>query len=698
MPTKTFYRHDLDGLRGLAIALVVIYHVFVGRVSGGVDVFLLLSGYFFLGSQLRYITKPGASLNPWWPVWRTIRRLVPSLVLVVGVVAAVVWWCVPQLVSTPLVKQITAVVFYYQNVELARQSADYVAASASTSPLQHMWSMSIQGQFYVLTILFALSIGGYIRLRRSTHPPVTMRRIAGPVLIVVTVCSFVYASRFGIHGPASNYYSLGARAWELSLGGVLAVYADKIRIPARMSGWVSGLGVCMLVLTGAVVADSTVYPGPVSLLPVGGAVLVIASGTSRVSEVLSSKPCRWVGKVAYPLYLWHWPLLIISTVWLGKTTPSFVQGVVIVGVSVVLAWATHKGVEAPLQQHAKRPVMGEDRSGVSLITRAQRWRAVGGVVVVCGFAGLMSVLPVWSKAVIGVADSRLDPMSYPGARAFAEGAPVDESVEVKPDGVFAFAVLPVTLRKGCFVGEDAPGDFFLDRQLDGVSPCVFGDMEAEREVFVVGGSHIEQWMSALDVVGKKRGFKVVPLLRQGCPVVLGDTSGVSDKCAEWSRLVVDRVVEADPWLVVSNSTRPGFVDGRGPDVVPAGYRAFWDVLEDRGIGFVGVRDNPWGVDESGGGRNFVECFVASGDSVGCGSREVDVYGEGGDPGAEALSEYSSAVSVDVSRWLCSGGVCPVVVGNVVAYRDVHHVSDAFALSAVGLFDEVFAGVEKKDQR
>ena len=188
------------------------------------------------------------------------------------------------------------------------------------------------------------------------------------------------------------------------------------------------------------------------------------------------------------------------------------------------------------------------------------------------------------------------------------------------------------------------------------------------------------------------------MLRQGCPVVLGDTSGVSDKCTEWSRLVVDRVVEADPWLVVSNSTRPGSADGRGPDVVPAGYRAFWDVLEDRGIGFVGVRDNPWGVDESGGDRNFVECFVASGDSVGCGSREADVYGEGGDPGAEVLSGYSSAVSVDVSRWLCSGGVCPVVVGNVVAYRDVHHVSDAFALSAVGLFDEVFAGVEKEDQR
>ena len=82
-PSTFRYRYDLDGLRGIAIALVVLYHVFVGRVSGGVDVFLLLSGYFFLGSQLRYAARPNASLNPWWPIWRTLRRLVPSLVLVI---------------------------------------------------------------------------------------------------------------------------------------------------------------------------------------------------------------------------------------------------------------------------------------------------------------------------------------------------------------------------------------------------------------------------------------------------------------------------------------------------------------------------------------------------------------------------------------------------------------------------------------
>ena len=137
-PRNFRYRYDLDGLRGIAIGLVVIYHVFVGRVSGGVDVFLLLSGYFFLGSQLRYASKPNASLNPWWPIWRTLRRLVPSLVLVIGVTYLLVRVFTPQLMRTELTQQITATMLYYQNWELAEQNADYTAAAADTSPLQHM--------------------------------------------------------------------------------------------------------------------------------------------------------------------------------------------------------------------------------------------------------------------------------------------------------------------------------------------------------------------------------------------------------------------------------------------------------------------------------------------------------------------------------------------------------------------------------
>ena len=127
----------------------MLFHVFVGRVSGGVDVFLLLSGYFFLGGQLRYALRPNPNLNPWWPLWRTIRRLIPALVVVILAVLIAVHYLTPELMSDELAAQFTASMLYYQNWELMAQDADYAAASQDTSPLQHLWSMAVQGQFYL---------------------------------------------------------------------------------------------------------------------------------------------------------------------------------------------------------------------------------------------------------------------------------------------------------------------------------------------------------------------------------------------------------------------------------------------------------------------------------------------------------------------------------------------------------------------
>ena len=156
------YRYDLDGLRGIAIAFVVLFHVFVGRVSGGVDVFLLLSGYFFLGAQLRYATREGANLNPWWPFWRTLRRLVPVLVVVLGATVLTVALITPELRNLNLASQVWACLGYYQNWMLASQGASYGAASNKVSPLQHLWSMAVQGQFSIFAILLATVVALFV--------------------------------------------------------------------------------------------------------------------------------------------------------------------------------------------------------------------------------------------------------------------------------------------------------------------------------------------------------------------------------------------------------------------------------------------------------------------------------------------------------------------------------------------------------
>ena len=697
-PSRFRYRYDLDGLRGIAIALVVLYHVFVGRVSGGVDVFLLLSGYFFLGSQLRYAARPNASLNPWWPIWRTLRRLVPSLVLVIGASYILVRLFAPERMSGDLAKQITATIFYYQNWELARQDADYVAAAASTSPLQHMWSMAVQGQFYLAGILFAIGLAALMRLRPkesgltgSRFP--TVNSISGPVLLVVTIASFAYACRDGLYGSPHNYYSTFSRAWELTLGAVLVIYGKHLRMPQRLSNLATATGLAALACTGLVISNTLAFPGPLSLLPIGGAVLIIIGSGGSFSRVLTARPSRWLGDIAYPLYLWHWPLLIISTSALGLDTPPWWLGIIIVAVSLGLADVTHRFVEKPLRQHRKRPLADDlpvHRGLTDMRTRTGGLRAVGGVVVAIGTIALLCIQPLWLRSVENADAEMLDPALYPGAMSFVDDIEPPGDVQVKPDPILARGIMTTAAENWCFIPEQEPADYFEEVQRDGETPCVFGDVNSDVEVYLVGGSHAEQYSSALDYLGREMGFKLVPLTRVGCPIELGDDLTVTPECAEWGKHVVDRIEEADPALVVSNSTRPGEPYGHGPDAVPAGYQAFWDELAAHDIPFLGFRDNPWGFDDKGQGLQFDECYVATEDSLGCGMRFEEVYAPY-DPGAQVLSNYKNMVSVDTSKWFCNAeGDCPAVIGNIMVYRDMHHFTKAFGDSAIPLIREAIA--------
>ncbi|MDO5031470.1 acyltransferase family protein [Corynebacterium sp.] len=688
------YRYDLDGLRGIAIALVVFYHVFVGRVSGGVDVFLLLSGYFFLGSQLRYAAKPNASLNPWWPIWRTLRRLVPALVLVIGVTYILVRVFTPELMRTELAKQITATMLYYQNWELARQNADYTAASASTSPLQHMWSMSVQGQFYIMGIAFALILAAIMRLRpkqEGINPRrfPTVNQIAGPILIAVTIASFAYASREGLYGSPANYYSTWSRAWELTLGATLAVYGAKWHVPERFSNFFTALGLLCLVFTGALIADTNAYPGPLSLLPLGGAALIIVGGGGSISRAMASKKARWLGDIAYPLYLWHWPLLIITTAALRQETPPWWLGVIIIAVSLVLADLTHRFVERPLRQHRKRPLADDlpvRGAWLGMRKPAGAARAAGGVLVSACVVGLLAIQPLWMRSLDDADAVALDPKVYPGAAAFALDVPTPTGVDYQPEPILAGGMVPQTSIRHCFVAQDLPADFIPATGVND-EPCLFGDLESETEVYLVGGSHAEQWLSGIDHLGREMGFKVVPMVRQGCPIELGDDLTVYPECATWSKEVTKRILDAKPALVISNTTRPSGPMGEGPDYVPAGYAAFWDTLAANDIPFLGLRDNPWGFDENGKGREFDECYVATQDELGCGMTFDRVYAPV-DPAADVLAQYRNMIALDTAPWFCNkDGECPVVIGNVMVYRDMHHITNAFADSAMPMLRE-----------
>lgn len=670
------YRFDLDGLRGFAIALVVFFHVFVGRVSGGVDVFLLLSGYFFLGSQVRYALRAYPSLNPWWPIWRTLRRLVPALAVVLVSTLAGVLIFAPELMTVGVANQFTASILYYQNWELSRQDAAYAAAGVDTSPLQHLWSMSVQGQFYLFAILLGLVIATAVS--RWNAKPDAARNVTIAVLAVITIASFLYASRFGLEGTPGNYYSTFSRMWEMTLGGILALIPRDLVLSERYAAAYAGLGVAMIAATGIVIPTSLAFPGPLTLLPLTGAILVILSSpTNAVSQVLASPPFQWLGKSAYSLYLWHWPLLIIATAAGSFETPPIWLGIVVIVVSLALAHLTHAFVEEPLRQHAPRPLSLHRpvaKGRTSLRTHAGRARMTGGVVVGALVALTLAVQPYWDSRV-DFAARPLNPTTHPGARVLLGAEAPD--VKAQPNPELIAGIYP-PIGDGCMAYLPDGPDYFPE------DDCVYGNPEAETTIVLTGGSHVEPLGIPFDELGQEHGFKVIPFVRQECPIMLGEFEDdtVSDVCREWSVNAFHRIVDLDPDLVISTSTRPEGHAGAAvmtQDLVPDGYLGFWSALRGAGIPFLGLRDNPWIFDGAGDPMDPNYCLNAGEAFEDCSIPRHFIYSDA-DPAAAHLDGTDGMYSVDTSDWYCTGDTCPPAIGNVYIYRDQNHISNAYAAS------------------
>ena len=676
------YRYDLDGLRGIAIAFVVIFHVFVGRVSGGVDVFLLLSGYFFLGSQLRYAGRENASANPWWPIWRTIRRLYPALLIVLGTTALAALWGVPQLRRVEIIDQFTASLLYFQNWELASQQADYNVASGSVSPLQHLWSMAVQGQFYLMAIALGMAI---IWARRAGWD---LARWVGPLLAVVTVVSFVYAWWLHLGEQPLNYYSTWSRMWQLTLGALLALHGHRLSVHPRLKELCTWVGLAMVLSTGLLLDGAALFPGPAALYPIGGAVLVILGGGQGVlSGWLANRTMRWLGDIAYPLYLWHWPLLIFSLLLVGREDVTVSLGVTVVVVSVVLADLTHRLVEKPMRQHAKRPLAGEQRVRESRAllraSRPARARAVGGGVLALVMVALLTVHGVWQVRLHNAGGVLLDAARYPGAQALF-GAEVP-ATDPKPDPELIGSMISRVWTDNCIsrFGDD-PSALPVDVRGE---DCIFGDPKGTRDVYLVGGSHAEQWMTPLNALGREQGFRVIPLVRQSCPTFAEERDGLFEPdCVEFNQHVLTRLAAVQPDLVVSTTTRPYIETGSSREDVPESYLTFWDFLAANDIPFAGLRDNPWKTFEDGSELSVPLCVLDIGDIYACGVAEDEFY-QPVDPAAEHLAGMPQAKAIDTSSWFCVDEHCPAVIGNIYVYRDGNHLSIPYSYSLAPLLWE-----------
>ena len=668
------YRHDLDGLRGVAIALVAVFHVWFGRVSGGVDVFLALSGFFFGSSLLRKALTPGSALTPWPQIKRLGRRLLPALIVVLAAAMVLTIVIQPQTRWETFADQTLASLGYYQNWELSATASNYLRASEAVSPLQHIWSMSVQGQFYIAFLMLVLGLTALLRHRLGDR----LRPAFVAVLSVLTVASFVYAIIAHSSDQVTAYYSSFARAWELLLGVLVGAVLPYIAWPMWLRTVLGGIGLLAILSCGALIDGVKQFPGPWALVPVGAAMLLILAAANRdahpstrdrmplPNRLLAAAPLVTLGSMAYALYLWHWPLLIFWLAATGHPHAGFWDGLAILLISGGLAYLTMRFVEEPLRHGGgAKQALRHGGSG--------RATTLGGIAVVLLAVTLTITTLGWRQHVDKErADGKelpsLSTTGYPGAHALLDGARVPQ-LPFRPTVLEAADDVPPSTNDGCISDFDNIG----------IINCTYGDASATRTIALAGGSHAEHWITALDILGRQHNFKVVTYLKMGCPLttearplVMGDNRPYP-KCRQWNDRVMAKLIKDRPDFVFTTSTRPWNI--KPGDVMPATYIGIWKTLSNNKIPILAMRDTPWLVRD---GKPFIpaDCLAKGGDAVSCGIKRADVLSERNQT-LDFTTQFPQLKVLDMSNAVCRKDYCRAIEGNVLLYHDAHHLSATY---------------------
>ena len=711
-------RYDIEGLRGLAIGLVVIFHVFVGKVSSGVDVFLLLGGIFFFGSQLRNAQNP-KGLTFIQSLIRIIRRLFPLLAVVVASVLAASLLLMNRLVHVQMAKDAVASLGYYINWQLAYSGREYTSVRTTVSPFQHLWSMSAQLQIYVASLVVVTLLA------------LIFRKYARPALLVVltaaTVLSFAYATYFHFEDQTINYYSTLSRFWEIGLGGLLGMLLLRrdangnpvLRPMGRWTRTVMGIvGLGMIISTGLFLDGADQFPGPWTLLPLGGALLVVLSGHSGepvgVTRLLLTRPFQFLGRISYALYVWHWPILVLCVYYFNVPKVSPALGAAVIAASVVLAWLSNKLIERPLRQ-GKKP----ERNWVLLSPKywaksLSAWPKAVYAVLILVLAGAVVASPKYLQHREDVNSDQLwdlaaDRSIYPGAASFLVNAPVPENMPIVPPLEDFHALLPPTQPDGCQIGFDSDALILTKNFNRSDEECAYGDVNSDKTIYVIGGSHSEHYIPALDIVGRNRHVKMIPLLKMGCPVNAKITRVNGEEypsCLSWSEKVVDYIKENPPTEgIFMTGTRPTSIGGAGPEQVPQEYRDLVQSFTNQGIHSWLMRDNPWQTTDKGAPRDMRACVaemmegkqgeVAENEDfpglANPGRPNFDevlaINAECGqsvwdsllpvDPSIEAYKGMDVTL-MDLTAAICREDWCPSIIGNMAVYRDAHHFNNIFA--------------------
>jgi peptidoglycan/LPS O-acetylase OafA/YrhL len=686
---KPGFRPDIEGLRAVAVSAVVLFHADIPGVGGGyigVDLFFVISGFLITGLLWREANAAGTvRLRSFYGA--RARRLLPASAAVGVVIAIASALLLPSLQARSVFGDGIASALYVGNYWFLLQGVDYLAPVMPPSPYEHYWSLGVEEQFYLVWPAMILGIAWLIRrVRRRTRAEATSSpRPYVIVLAVVAAVSFALSLAITYVVPALAFFSLPTRAWQLAVGGLVALTVGRWRrLPARSAATLGWAGLVVILLGCTLLSRTTLYPGTAALVPTLGAMLVIGAGCALPSggcgRVLALSPMQAVGRWSYSWYLWHWPLLLFAPLLLGR--PLGLTGrLAVVVVALGLAVLTLHLIENPLRFAA--PIRRSPMASLAL----------GGAVTaiaVCVCVALVAVVHVPIGRGAPAAPLTIATAAPPtGLDVGAADPAIQSAFEQVRAAVSASALptaVPSNLQPSLSNAADELASLFLGGCMragtqGGQPECATGDTASATTVALVGDSHAAMWNPAFQQVAQQRRWRLETLTKAACPLLdLPDPNPIRrlvSQCEPWRDQILSRLRAERPRLVVVSMWR-GYVAGHG-GFVPGftSYDAAWldsltrMVHDLRATGasvlVLGPIPDPHEsvpICVSGHLDNATACSL---------SRSAAVNASG--IAAESTAtEAAGGHYANLSDLFCGADRCPVIVGNTLVYFDWTHVT------------------------
>jgi peptidoglycan/LPS O-acetylase OafA/YrhL len=689
------FRPDIEGLRAVAVVAVVLFHASVPGLGGGyvgVDVFFVISGFLITGLLWREVSSSGSvRLRAFYGA--RARRLLPASAAVGVVTMIASTFLLPPLQAPTVLYDGIFSALYVSNYRFMQEGVNYFSAAnhLAPSPFLHYWSLGVEEQFYLVWAPLILGAAWLIRLWRRARKRPSTASTQRPYLVVLSLVAVV---SFGISFvattvmPATAFYSLPTRAWQLAIGGLVALTAGQWRrlspVPAAIAGWI---GLALILVACTWFSPTTPFPGTAALLPTLGAALVIGAGcavpTKGSGRLLGLPPMRAIGRISYSWYLWHWPVLVFAPLVVGHPLglPARLSAAVL---SAGLAWLTLRFIENPLRFNPTIKNSPWRSLGLGAVATAMAV-CVGLVLLQVVPSSIGRGAPATPLAVTGTtvpAGSGIDAYDAAVNQAFTQ-------VQAALAASVTLNAVPSNLEPPLANAAAEEKSVYLDGCMrdflqTGHPECASGDPASATTIALVGDSHAAMWNPAFRQLAEQRHWRLETLARAGCPLLdLTISSPLLHReyteCEQWRAEIMDRLRAEHPRLVVLSMWR-----GYGSADWPSGFTSYdqaWlesltrIIKQLRDIGtqvlVLGPIPDPQSV--------VPVCLSAHlDDPTACAPHRSAAVNQSGIAAESAVTEASGGHYADVTALFCTAERCPVIVDNTLVYFDWNHLTLEYA--------------------